>query len=163
MDIKVNNLKWNGALAQRRSTKYIILHCTATPEGKDYSVERIHEIHLANKWAGIGYHYLISRDGVVFAGRPDNCTGAHAGADLNPCSLAICYVGGIDANGKAKDTRTLQQKEAIFQLVKYCLLKFGLKITDVRAHYEFAKKACPSFNIEQFRKDYNQWLNAAAR
>lgn len=117
-------------------------------------------MHLANKWTGIGYHYLITLDGSIYEGRPDNCVGAHAGASLNPYSIGICYVGGVDANNKPKDTRTEAQKEALFEIVNYCMQKFKIKLENVRAHNEFANKACPSFDIKQFRKDFTTWLNA---
>lgn len=50
-------------------------------------------------------------------GRPDEQVGAHA-AGWNSGSLGICYIGGLDAAGRAADTRTLAQKEALVNLVK---------------------------------------------
>lgn len=60
----------------RRITEFII-HCSATPEGKDFTVDDIRRWHLARHFADIGYHYVIYRDGSVHKGRAENIAGAH--------------------------------------------------------------------------------------
>lgn len=129
----------------RRITE-IIIHCSATPEGKDFTVEDIRRWHLARKFADIGYHYVIYRDGSVHKGRDENIAGAHC-LGHNANSIGICYIGGVAKDGKTpKDTRTPQQKTALRQLVNQ--LKFYYPHATVHGHNEFSSKACPSFNVQ---------------
>lgn len=147
----------NGLKKSKRKITMLILHCTATPEGKDYSVATIRKWHTAPKpngrgWSDIGYHYVIYRDGSVHEGRDINLIGAHT-SGYNTNSIGICYVGGTDKEGKSKDTRTSEQKNALVKLVKELLQKYNLKSDNVYGHYQFANKACPSFKIEDFKKE----------
>jgi len=130
----------------RRITE-IIIHCSATPEGKDFTVNDIRRWHLARKFADIGYHYVIYRDGSVHKGRAENIAGAHCfGHNAN--SIGICYIGGVAKDGKTpKDTRTPQQKTALRQLVNQ--LKFYYPHATVHGHNEYSNKACPSFNVQK--------------
>lgn len=130
----------------RRTISKIILHCTATPEGRDFSVEQIRQWHLARGFSDIGYHYVVGRDGTVYAGRPESVVGAHC-TGQNPCSIGVCYVGGEVADGshKPKDTRTPAQKKSLRELVES--LKRKYPGATVHCHYEFANKACPSFKL----------------
>ena len=127
----------------------IILHCTATPEGKDFTVQQIRDWHVkGNGWSDIGYHFVIDRNGVVHNGRPVEKIGAHTKGQ-NAHSIGIAYVGGITNDGKKtpKDTRTPAQRVAIVQLVKKLKELYGGHIT-IHGHNEFAAKACPSFKIK---------------
>lgn len=137
----------------------IILHCSATPEGKDYTVQQIDSWHKARGFKKIGYHYVIYRDGTIVTGRLENEDGAHT-VGHNQKALGICYIGGMDqANKKPKDTRTEAQKRSLFELVRSLLNKHNLTLDSVYGHYQFAAKACPSFKIEDFKVDYLQRLS----
>lgn len=129
-----------------RAITKIILHCTATPEGRDFSVEQIRQCHLARGFSDIGYHYVVYRDGSVHSGRPESVVGAHC-TGQNSCSIGVCYVGGEVADGshKPKDTRTPAQQRSLRDLVES--LKKKYPGATVHGHYEFANKACPSFKI----------------
>ena len=130
-----------------RKITEIIIHCSATPEGKNFTVDDIRRWHLARKFADIGYHYVIYRDGSVHKGRAENLVGAHC-LGHNANSIGICYIGGCTADGKhPKDTRTPQQKTALRQLVNQ--LKFYYPHATVHGHNEFSNKACPSFNVQK--------------
>ena len=130
----------------RRITE-IIIHCSATPEGKDFTVDDIRRWHLARKFADIGYHYVIYRDGSVHNGRAENIAGAHC-LGHNAHSIGICYIGGVAKDGKTpKDTRTPQQKQALRQLVQQ--LQFVYAHATVHGHNEYSSKACPSFNVQK--------------
>lgn len=72
--------------------KKIIIHHTAGSGGE--SVEDIHAFHQRQGWAGIGYHYLIDRNGTVYRGRPDWAKGAHA-YGFNSESLGVCLAGNF--------------------------------------------------------------------
>lgn len=135
-----------------RKINEIILHCTATPEGKDYDVETIRRWHVqGNGWRDIGYHYVIYRDGTIHLGRPLDQTGAHTSGH-NASTIGIVYVGGCAADGKTpKDTRTPAQKEALRTLCK--VLCDTLGITKISGHRDYAAKACPSFDVKAWRKE----------
>lgn len=135
-----------------RKINSIIIHCTATPEGKDYTVADIRRWHVqGNGWRDIGYHYVIYRDGTIHLGRPLEQVGAHA-TGHNADSIGIVYVGGCAADGRtAKDTRTPAQKEALATLCK--ILKDTLGIREIHGHSEYAAKACPSFDVQAWRRE----------
>ena len=131
-----------------RKITEIILHCAATPEGKDFTVADIDRWHRARKFNGIGYHYVIYRDGTVHAGRPVERSGAHC-TGHNAQSVGVCYIGGCATDGKTpKDTRTPAQRAALTSLVKKLLKQYPG--ATVHGHNEFAAKACPSCNGKEW-------------
>ena len=128
-----------------REITRIILHCSATPEGKDFTVADIDKWHKARGWQGIGYHYVVYRDGSMHEGRNIAVVGAHT-SGYNKNSIGVCYIGGVATDGKTpKDTRTPAQRRALRVLVEQ--LKKQFPKATVHGHYEFAAKACPSFKI----------------
>jgi len=129
-----------------RKISKIIIHCTATKEGQPFAVADVAKWHKARGFNDIGYHYLIGLKGEVWEGRKEGVVGAHTEGQ-NANSIGICYVGGLDANGKPKDTRTLAQKESLLQLVKE--LKKRYPQATVHGHKEFANKACPCFDVKE--------------
>ena len=132
-----------------RDINDIIIHCTATPEGRDYTVEQCRNDHVkVNGWSDIGYHFLIYRDGSVHAGRALSIAGAHCSGH-NTGSIGVCYVGGMDASNKnPKDTRTEAQKVAIRAVVE--ALKAAYPKASAHCHYQYnSGKACPSFKISE--------------
>lgn len=122
----------------------IIIHCSATPEGRDVTVADIDRWHRQRGFKGIGYHYVIYRDGSVHEGRPLEREGAHC-SGYNAHSIGVCYVGGTNSQGAPKDTRTDAQRKALCELV--AKLRKQFPAATVHGHYEFAAKACPSFKI----------------
>lgn len=134
-----------------RTIKEIILHCSATKEGKDFTVADITRWHKQKGYDTIGYHFVIYRDGSIHAGRAEQVIGAHC-KNRNRNTIGICYIGGLDEDGFPKDTRTKQQKSSLVKLVKLLMRKYGLSRENIRGHYEFSSKACPSFSVEEFRK-----------
>lgn len=141
----------------RRRIDLILVHCTATPEGNDYTVDQIREWHTAPKpkgqgWSDIGYHYIIYRDGSVHLGRDVDIVGAHC-EGYNSFSIGIVYVGGLENipgvpldKLPPKDTRTDAQKLALVDLlVKLRRLYPNAKIAGHR-NYDKKGKTCPSFD-----------------
>ena len=137
--------------------KKIILHCSATKENADFSSADIKQWHLQRGFNNIGYHYVVRLDGTIEAGRNENEIGAHC-TGQNKDSIGICYIGGLDKDGKPKDTRTKEQKEALYNLVGKLMLKYNITVENIHCHYEFANKACPCFKKEDFIRDFNRWL-----
>lgn len=141
--------------------KAIYVHCTATPEGRATSVDEIRAWHKTRGFVDIGYHKVVLLDGSVANGRDldnDGDVEEHMGAHTygwNKDSLAVSYVGGMDAaNKRPKDTRTLEQHAALLAVVKDWMVRFNIPITKVFGHYEKDPgKACPSFDMGKFRQD----------
>ena len=128
----------------RRTINEIIIHCTATPEGRECSVDEIRQWHKARGFSDIGYHYVIHLDGRVEEGRNVDIAGAHC-TGHNANSIGVVYVGGCGKDGKApKDTRTEAQKSALANLL-IDLRKLYPRAT-IHGHRDFANKACPSFD-----------------
>jgi N-acetylmuramoyl-L-alanine amidase len=127
-----------------RKINEIIVHCAATREGRDFTVEDITRWHKTRGFATIGYHYVIYRDGSIHEGRPLEQIGAHC-VGHNKHSIGICYIGGCASDGKTpKDTRTSEQKEALLSLLRR--LKARFPNATIHGHRDFAAKACPSFD-----------------
>lgn len=129
-----------------RNIKEIILHCTATPEGRDYTVEQIRQQHKSQGWSDIGYHYVIYRNGSLHVGRDVNLIGSHC-KGRNSNSIGVVYVGGCDKDMKPKDTRTDEQKDTMLKLLK--ALKVLYPGVEIHGHNEYAAKACPSFDVQK--------------
>lgn len=134
----------------RRTITEIIVHCTATPEGKDYTVDDIRRWHTmpvskgGRGWSDIGYHYIIDRYGHVHDGRDVDVSGAHC-AGHNSHSIGVAYIGGCARNGRdPKDTRTLAQKATLLNLLTD--LRKLYPMAKIHGHRDFAAKACPSFD-----------------
>lgn len=138
----------------------IIIHCTATREGQDVRASDVDKWHKERGWKMIGYHYIIDLDGTIEPGRPLTMTGAHC-KGWNDHSIGICYVGGLDKNGKPKDTRTNAQKMAMSNLVYHLLDKYP-EISQILGHRDTSPdlngdgeispnewiKACPCFEVK---------------
>ena len=136
-----------------RKINKIIVHCSATPEGKDVKTETIKDWHVnGNHWKDIGYHYVIELDGSIHKGRDESVIGAHCSGQ-NADSIGVCYVGGIDKSGKAKDTRTTAQKDALLKLLKELRAKYPKAIIQGHRDFPGVTKACPSFDAKSEYKD----------
>ena len=134
-----------------RNINKIIVHCSATPEGKAFSVDDIRRWHLKRGFADIGYHFVIYLDGSVHVGRPLAKAGAHCKGH-NAHSVGVCYIGGCEAHSqKPKDTRTEEQKRSLIRLITELRQQFPN--ASVHGHREFANKACPSFNARDEYKN----------
>lgn len=136
-----------------RKIDSIILHCSATPEGRDYTAADIDRWHRQRGFHGIGYHYVIRLDGTVEQGRPVGQIGAHC-TGHNATTIGVCYIGGLAADCKTpKDTRTEAQKAAMLALVHLLQSAYHIPSSAIHGHCEFANKACPCFDVQQWIKD----------
>lgn len=105
-----------------RPIDLIVVHCSATVEGRPFSVDDINAMHLRLGWSGVGYHYVLKIDGTRQLGRPIEMIGSHVNGH-NKRSIGICYIGGIGANGRAKDTRTAEQNVSLEKLLRELRVK----------------------------------------
>lgn len=140
-----------------RKIDEIIIHCSATIEGKEYDVEDIRKMHKERGFSDVGYHYIILLDGKQQNGRSIVKAGAHVKGH-NSNSIGICYIGGLDENKKPKDTRTDKQKTSLKLLVES--LKMTFPDAEVKGHRDLSPdkdgdgviekhewmKACPCFD-----------------
>lgn len=111
----------------------IVIHCSATREGQDLNKNDITQMHLKRGFSTIGYNYLVKLDGTVEVGRSLQIDGAHcnskgfSGLSYNKHSIGICYIGGLDSKGNAKDTRTVAQKFALRELISKLVKEYQIK------------------------------------
>ena len=127
-----------------RTINEIIVHCTATAEGRDFRAKDIDMWHRQRGFAGIGYHWVVDLDGKIEKGRDVSRMGAHCKGH-NQQSIGVVYVGGLARDGKTpKDTRTPAQKKTLLDLLKS--LKALYPKARIRGHRDFAAKACPCFD-----------------
>lgn len=150
----------------RRKIDWIVVHCTATPEGQARTVEQIRAQHKAQGWGDIGYHYVVTLDGRLHLGRDVDLAGAHVSGH-NQNSIGVVYVGGLENKPipynklKAKDTRTDAQKAALMSLLMN--LRKLYPYARIQGHRDFSPdrngngtiepsewiKACPSFDAKK--------------
>ena len=142
--------------------KYLVLHCTATPEGREVTSNELRHWHTdpvskgGRGWKQVGYTDLIHLDG-----RVERLVGNNEDAEVDPWEITngtkgcnsvsrhVAYAGGLAKDGRtAKDTRTAAQLEAMGQYVK----DFHRRFPDVRivGHNELAAKACPCFDVRKW-------------
>lgn len=133
-----------------RQIKEIIIHCSATKEGIDFRARDIDRWHKEKGWSGIGYHFVIRLDGEVENGRPIEKVGAHCKGH-NANSIGICYIGGLNKDGKPADTRTVLQKASLFNLIGQLRDTYGNIPVHSHNYYD-NNKACPSFDADE---EYN--------
>lgn len=136
MNIIEKTYNWNGSLKNRTSTKRIILHHA---ESKSCTADDIHSWHLANGWAGIGYHFFVRKDGSIYRGRPEEVVGSHAKGS-NSDSIGICFEGSymIETMGQT-------QINAGRELVSYLKKKYG--ISKIQKHKDVCSTNCPGTNF----------------
>jgi len=135
------------------SIRYLVVHCAATPPEMDIGAKEIDLWHRQRGWSGIGYHFVIRRDGRVEAGRPLDRPGAHA-QGFNLLSWGICLVGGVTeagANGDAENNFTDAQFEALESTLRW--LQQLAPEAVVLGHRDLPSpharlKACPSFDAQ---------------
>ena len=132
---------------ERKETKYIIVHCSATRPSQDFGVREIRQMHRERGFLDVGYHYIIKRNGDIENGRKETQLGAHC-KGLNDVSVGVCLVGGIDESGKPEANFTEDQMKALKLLLM--MLQETYLYADIRGHHDFAAKACPSFHVKHW-------------
>ena len=120
----------------------LIIHCSAVKPDQTSSVAQIDTWHRQRGWKfGIGYHYVVRRNGEIEHGRPEWMIGAHC-LNHNAHSIGICYEGGLDARGQPDDTRTAEQKASLRRLLEDLHCRYPRAL--IVGHHDLdPKKACP--------------------
>ena len=129
----------------------IVIHCSAVKPDQQSSVAQIDTWHHDRGYKfGVGYHYVIRRDGSIEAGRPEWMVGAHC-VNHNKYSIGVCYEGGLDARGQPADTRTAAQKATLRQLLTDLHRRYP-RASIVGHHDLNPQKDCPC--IENVAREY---------
>lgn len=132
-----------------RQIDEIILHCTATPADMVVTVAMVDGWHRQRGYDCIGYHFLVQQDGSILQGRSLEYEGAHCSGH-NRSSIGIAYVGGLDPETCApSDTRTFEQKMALKRLIVLLMAQYPIR--KISGHYQYAAKACPCFNVDEYQ------------
>ena len=106
-----------------RKISLIVIHCSATRVDCDFTAKDVDTAHRYRGFSCWGYHYYIRKSGEIEPMRDEDTVGAHA-RGYNAISLGVCYEGGLDVRGRAKDTRTPEQRSALRLLVHQLLKRF---------------------------------------
>lgn len=131
------------SLTPREATNRIVIHHTGNPTDDDLSAEQIHASHQQQGWSGIGYHFVIRKDGAVKLGRPYWSIGAHAyGFNSNSIGIHVC--GNFE---QAEPTKA--QLDALPQLIADICDAYGLIAAAgiVVGHRDLMPTACPGDNL----------------
>ncbi len=140
-----NALLYSSQYQNYRPIELIVIHCSATRSDRPFPLEAVIACHRARGFATIGYHYYLTRDGTVHAGRPLYQEGAHV-TGHNRRSIGICYEGGLNPDGIPADTRTEAQKESLLKLLHR--LKTDYPQARIVGHHDLdPRKACPCFEV----------------
>jgi len=137
---------------KKRKINLIVVHCSATRINQDFPVEALEACHKARGFKSIGYHYYITKDGVIYPCRPESEIGAHA-LRYNAHSIGICYEGGLDEHGRSKDTRTEAQKVTLEELLKSLCTDYP--DAEILGHRDLpgVHKDCPCFDTRKWLKE----------
>ena len=125
--------------------KYLVIHCSDTPNHWETTAEEIHQWHLERGWDGIGYHKVIKRNGDWQDGRPDYWVGSHV-KGYNTGSIGICLIG--------RDEFTDIQ----FQTLESMVRLYKSKYPDIKVvgHRDLdSKKTCPNFDVKEWHGSVN--------
>ena len=141
---------------ERSTTEVIVIHHAGFPDAdKDSSAEDIHKFHQeVNGWAGIGYHYVIRKDGTIEQGRRPKAVGAHA-YQHNKNSIGICVAGNFNL-AKPKD----KQMESLKLLTAWLCKKYRLNPMSkgvIVGHRDFNDTACPGDNLYSRLGEVRRW------
>ncbi|HNX29952.1 MAG TPA: N-acetylmuramoyl-L-alanine amidase [Syntrophomonadaceae bacterium] len=123
-----------GTLTDRRQTNRIIIHHSAS---EDVSAQEIHRWHLDQGWSGIGYHFVIRKNGTIERGRPVDKIGAHAGSEANSDSIGICLTGNFVSRAPE-----IKQIEVLLSLIEY-LEDYYKKTLRIMRHSDVYATVCP--------------------
>ncbi len=132
-----------------RSITLIVIHCSAVKPDQLSSVAQIDSWHRDRGFKfGVGYHYVVRRDGSIETGRPEWMVGAHC-LNHNKYSIGVCYEGGLDARGQPADTRTAAQKATLRQLLTDLHRRYPRAV--IVGHHDLnPQKECPCIkNVAQ--------------
>lgn len=145
VNIVDTGLKFNGELSQRATTDMVVIHHTGEAD-IDASAEQINEWHKNNGWVGIGYHFVIRKDGTIEQGRPVDTIGAHAYGENS-------HTIGVHLSGDFMQAQpTTAQIESAAMLLSNICTDYSIPIdrAHIVGHRDLMSTDCPGDTL------YNQ-------
>lgn len=136
LNIIKHNWNWRFTPSKRKKTLYIILHHSAADVS---SPEQIHQWHLQRDngtWAGIGYNFVVRKNGEVHEGRPIDASGAHT-YNYNSISVGVCFEGNYETTSVMPSAQVQAGRELLAYLKKY------YPSAQIKCHRDFQSTACP--------------------
>jgi N-acetylmuramoyl-L-alanine amidase len=127
---------------------HLTIHCAATPEGRDVKAATVEQWDIA-KFGQVSYHHIVELDGHQHTSLEDDQLGCHVHLH-NHGNIGVCYVGGCDLHGNAKDTRTVAQKVALLDLVNHYRTLYPRIIVLGHRDWPDVHKDCPSFSVKDW-------------
>jgi len=136
-------------ITDARQIDKIILHCSASPQGRGDDAKTIDRWHKDRWGSGIGYHYIVLEDGTIQKGRWVDAAGAHA-KGFNKQTIGVCRIGGH--NGKMDITE--EQKKSMVQICEVLMEGYDLQRNNILGHGELpnTNKTCPLMDMSGFRR-----------
>jgi len=123
------------------NVRYLVVHCSDTPDDEPLTARDIHSMHLGFGWHGVGYHRVINRDGVVEQGRPDYWIGAHVYGH-NEESVGVCLIG--------RNQFTDLQFDSLEVVLREWTLKYPKAEVVGHCDFEYTEKTCPNFDAKRW-------------
>jgi hypothetical protein len=125
-----------------RPVNKVFIHCSASDNPSHDDVDVIRGWHRKRGWSDIGYHYFITKRGIIQKGRDLERTPA-AQKGHNTGSIAICL------HGLEIDKFTTMQFECLKRLCGQINQAYNSEVT-FHAHNEVnPHKTCPVFDIKE--------------
>lgn len=128
--------KWAGEFEYNNKPSLLVFHHAAS---SNLTPIKINDMHIANKWCGIGYHFYIRKDGTIYKGRPEEAIGAHIKGQ-NKNTIGICLEGNLE-----QENPTEEEIEALEKLSTYLIIKYN--IYGVQGHGDTYDTLCPGENF----------------
>lgn len=119
--------------------RYLVVHCSDTPDDVALTARDIHNMHLGFGWHGVGYHRVIGRDGRIEHGRPDYWIGAHV-YGFNEESLGVCLIG--------RHAFTDAQMAALASVIGEWRCQYPQAVVCGHCEFDYTEKTCPNFDVQ---------------
>lgn len=139
--------------------KYLMIHCTATPENVEFSKKQILDMFKNHGWSKPGYRHIIHLDGRVdnlvqynSDNIIDNSELVYGASGYNGITIPVAYIGGVDSNMKAKNTLNKFQDYSLSILSRYYTLIYPF--IKILGHNQVANKDCPSFSVPRWLEEH---------
>lgn len=126
--------------------RYLVVHCADTPDDEALDVRAIHDMHLGFGWHGIGYHWVICRDGTLQSGRPEYWVGAHVKGH-NEISLGVCLIG--------RQNFTEAQMQTLESLLMRWRTEYPAAEICGHCDFDYTEKTCPNFDVAAWCAKHN--------
>ena len=133
-------------MLEANNIRYLVVHCSATPDDEDLTARDIHAMHLGFGWHGIGYHRLIQRSGFIEHGRPDYWIGAHVYGH-NEETLGVCLIG--------RNNFTVEQFDALENVLRTWLAQYPTAEIVGHRDFDYTDKTCPNFDAKSWWESRN--------